>query len=446
MIGFNEPAYAAIVWSAQTPAAGDELQDISAVDASTAWVVGNGGAIQYTTDGGTTWSSQTSGTTQILLGVSAVDANTAWVVGGSGTIRYTTDAGTTWSTQTSGTGNILQEVSAVDANTAWAVGQTGTILYTTDAGTTWTSQTSGTTNGLFGVSAVDANTAWAVGGSGTILYTTNAGTTWNAQTGSLSSFVDVFALDANTAWTTATGGIERTTNAGGTWTLTLFNIPSTQQLNSVSFIDANTGWMVGRQGSPTFAQVIHYSIDGGASWTEQSSGTTPQLTGVSAINENIAWAAGLSGTILKSSNPATLAADVNIQGVCEVDLASGSLSFVSGDPISNGIGVGTGEISEVMTNTLGNLVSQTSVYGTDWTDGGALTVMLGSNTRVDDVSGVISSKDALSTNSGSPTALANIAPQGSITSYWDVAIVMDSGALGYSGASVQTITVDFTCI
>jgi len=120
MIGFNEPAHAVIVWTAQT-----------------------------------------SGTTIILIGVSAVDANTAWAVGGIGTIRHTTDAGATWTLQTTPTTSGLQDVSAVDANIAWAVGNGGTILYTTDAGATWTAQTSGTSNVLQDVSAVDANTAWA---------------------------------------------------------------------------------------------------------------------------------------------------------------------------------------------------------------------------------------------------------------------------------------------
>ena len=146
-------------------------------------------------------------------------------------------------------------------------------------------------------------------------------------------------------------------------------------------------------------------------------------------------------------NAGGFASYVAIQGVCEVDLASGSLNFVAGDPIANGAGVGTGEISEVLTNTLGNLQSDIGVYGTDWTDGGALTIMDGSHTVVDTVgTGVFGDKTPLSTNSGSPTDLGQIAPQGIITTFWDVEIVMDGGNPGYSGATVQTITIDFSCV
>ena len=320
MIGFNEPASALVVWTAQT-----------------------------------------SGTTTLLRGVSAVDANTAWAVGDTGTILHTTDAGTTWTAQ-SGTTNDLRDVSAVDANTAFAVGFTGTILHTTDAGTTWTTQTSGTTIALLAVSAVDANTAFVVGDGGTILHTTNAGTTWTTQT----------------------------------------------------------------------------------------SGTTNLLVGVSAVDANTAWAIGALGTILYGIDASVLTGvltgNISITGACEIDLASGSLNFVSGNPISNGAGVGTGEISEVMTNTLGNLQSSTSVFGTDWTDGGILTIMLGSHTVVSTSPGAFGTKIPLSTNSITPTALGNIAPQGFITTYWDAEVVLDGGNPAYTGPSVQTITIDFTCV
>ncbi len=353
----------------------------------------------HTTNAGITWTAQSSGTALDLQDVSAVDANTAWAVGTTGTILKTINGGTTWTAQSSGTTNGLFDVSAVDANTAWAVGLSGTIRYTTDAGTTWNAQTSGTTQGLRGVSAVDASTAWAVGELGVLLHTTNAGTTWTAQT-------------------------------SGT----------TTSLFGVSAVDVNTAFVTGDVGT------ILYTTDGGITWTAQSSGTTNVLFSVSAVDASTAWAVGNLGTILYGLDTSILTGSVTITGVCEVDLASGTLSFVAGDPIANGAGVGTGEISEVLTNTLGNLQSSTSVFGTDWTDGGALTIMDGSHTVVATSTGNFASKTALSTSSGSPTALGNIAPQGTITTFWDVEIVMDGGNPGYSGATVQTITIDFSCV
>ena len=449
MVGVNQSASAAIVWIEQTGPFGS-LNAVEAVDADTAWAVGQSGAIQKTTDGGATWVGQASGTGNSLFGISAVDTSTAYAVGPSGTILKTTDGGSTWITQCSGgsgpsTGCIsdhLNDVSVVDASTAWAVGALGALLYTTDGGTTWTSQTnpvSGST-GIGRVSAVDANTAWAAIFSGGIklIYTDNGGTTWVDQTPSPAEPVwDVSAVDANTAWLVGnTGVIRYTTNAGGTWTLQTSG--TTNGLTGVSAVDANTAWAVGS------SDTILYTTDAGATWSAQTAAVSGTTTDVSAANAGNAWAVGFSSAIQKADD-GTLLANVSIQGVCEIDLASGSLSFVTGDPISNGVDVGTGEISELMSNSLGNLGSMVGVFGTDWTDGGALTVMLAGNTKVSTVSDPdITTKTALTTTQGTQVPLGTIAPQTDITSYWDVQIVM--AALGYSGPAVQTITVDFTCV
>ena len=442
MIGFNEPAYATIIWTIQASGGGSTMTDISAVNANTVWATDSGGAIRHTTDGGATWTGQSSGISS-LQAISAVDANNAWAVGfsGGGAIRHTTNGGATWTGQTSGTGNGLNGVFAVDANTAWVVSTSGDILYTTNGGTTWTAQTSGTTSNLFDVAAVDANTAWVVGANGLILHTTNAGITWTAQSsGTTNDLNGVSAVDANTAWAVGESGtIRHTTNAGASWTGQ--SSGTGVFLSDVSAVDANTAWAVG------FSGTIRHTTDGGATWFGEVSGDTGQIRGLSAVDANIVYATSNFGVVLKGVSDSILTAQMTLAGVCEVDLASGTLNFVAGDPISNGAGVGTGEIEEDLTNTLGNLQSQVGVFGTDWTDGGALTIMLGSHTVVDTVgTGVFGDKTPLSTNSGSPTALGNIAPQGTITTFWDAEVVMDGGNPGYSGPIVQTITVDFTCV
>ncbi len=146
-------------------------------------------------------------------------------------------------------------------------------------------------------------------------------------------------------------------------------------------------------------------------------------------------------------NSNILTGSVTIDPVCEIDMASGSLNFNPGNPIDHGAdSQGTGEISEVLSNTLGNLNSNVSVYGTDWTNpAGTLTIMDVSHTHVSTVGGeLFDDMDALP-DSATPLALGAIGPQSSMTTYWNVEIVMDGGNPGYSGATVQTITVDFSC-
>ncbi len=61
-------------------------------------IVGNGGSIFTTNDGGSTWSTATSGTTEDLRDVRWLSSSLIWAVGDNGTVLKSTDAGTSWST------------------------------------------------------------------------------------------------------------------------------------------------------------------------------------------------------------------------------------------------------------------------------------------------------------------------------------------------------------
>ena len=63
------------------------------------------------------------------------------------------------------------------------------------------------------------------------------------------------------------------------------------------FTDANNGWAVGDGGT------ILKTIDGGATWAPQTSGTPTQvLTGVHFTDANNGWAVGSGGTILNTND------------------------------------------------------------------------------------------------------------------------------------------------
>ena len=130
-----------------------DLYAVSLTDANTGIAVsssddlGYPGIILRTTDGGATWTEQfANGPRQIgawlgldftgvdLISVSFSDANTGTVVGSGGTILRTTDGGVTWTKQSSGTTNDLWGVFFTDANTGTVVGSDGTILRTTAGG------------------------------------------------------------------------------------------------------------------------------------------------------------------------------------------------------------------------------------------------------------------------------------------------------------------------
>ena len=68
-------------WATQTVNFRNALTSVFAVNSGTAWATSASGEVLRTIDGGATWSVQVSGGNN-LSDISAVDANTAWAVGG----------------------------------------------------------------------------------------------------------------------------------------------------------------------------------------------------------------------------------------------------------------------------------------------------------------------------------------------------------------------------
>jgi len=228
------------------------------VDANVGWIVGEGGVILKTTDGGDHWVPQNSGTTKPLLSVAFLNQDLGFAVGYDGTILKTTDGGTLWSSKTSGTSRHLTSVHFPDQNTGWTVGAWTVIYKTTDGGENWSPQSGpeGVTVDLWGVRFIDANTGWTVGGllqTGTILKTTDGGDTWTS------------------------------------YTATAFN-----RLSSVFFIDTDNGFTVGNKGT------ILKTTDSGVSWTTQTSGTDEWLRSVYFAGSEKGWIVGDYGTVLKT--------------------------------------------------------------------------------------------------------------------------------------------------
>src|SRR6185295_9236150 len=103
-------------------------------------------------------------TTETLYAVSFSDSSHGTVVGYGGIILRTTNGGQTWAPQYSGTFSKLRGVWFTDTNTGTVVGDDGVILHTTNGGQTWTRQSwispalFGNPDYLYGVCFTDANT------------------------------------------------------------------------------------------------------------------------------------------------------------------------------------------------------------------------------------------------------------------------------------------------
>ena len=120
-------------YSQSTP--GGTFNDIHFINDQEGWVVGDGGTIGYTTDGGTSWNTQTNPDTQnqSLYGVFFLDSDKGWAIGSGGILLQTTDGGTNWAVVGAGlTTEPLSRVHFTSPTNGYVVGNGKTLLKYTE--------------------------------------------------------------------------------------------------------------------------------------------------------------------------------------------------------------------------------------------------------------------------------------------------------------------------
>jgi hypothetical protein len=93
-----------------------------------------GSAIYRTTDGGDSWQRQTSSTPSGLTAIEAIDASSCWAAGDGGAAIHTHDGGQVWWAESTGTSLDLRDIAFADDQHGWLVGDGGAILSTTSGG------------------------------------------------------------------------------------------------------------------------------------------------------------------------------------------------------------------------------------------------------------------------------------------------------------------------
>lgn len=142
---------------------------------------GEGGIFYRLQADGTTWKKSRAAIHFLLLdGAYSLGANGA-IVGAGGTIVFTQDGGLTWEEATilHETNSRINSVVFTSAKQGWAVGTDGAIFTATGGGRLWRLvPQSETTAALNSVYFSDARNGYAAGNDGTILHTPDAGNHW----------------------------------------------------------------------------------------------------------------------------------------------------------------------------------------------------------------------------------------------------------------------------
>lgn len=80
-------------WTHQISNLSLELNDVEFINENDGWIVGLGGVILHTTNGGTNWFVQGSNTSNDLFSASFYNQNIGWVAGDNGLVLTTENGG-----------------------------------------------------------------------------------------------------------------------------------------------------------------------------------------------------------------------------------------------------------------------------------------------------------------------------------------------------------------
>lgn len=191
-----------------------DLHGVDFVNTSIGFVVGGktGSGIAFkTTDGGDSWTTLTGFLplgTGILRDISCINGSICYAVGDGGEVIRTASGGTSWTAQDSTTSANLLSVSAISSSSAWAVGALGVIRKTTN-GSTWTNPGSPASNTFYGVDFTSSSIGALVGASGAAYITSDGGIAWEVRTlpgGATPTLLDVDMVTGNMGMAVGIGG------------------------------------------------------------------------------------------------------------------------------------------------------------------------------------------------------------------------------------------------
>lgn len=269
------------------------------------YVVGDGGTILKTNNGGATWDGQNSGTSAIIFEAHFFNNDRGIAIGNSNNILVTINGGENWSNiSVAGTDEtyFYRNIFFLDENTGFITGgkslNEGVVLKTTNGGITWTSLKPGTIGAIYGISFTDNNIGYFSDFEGEIYKTINGGGSWSKlQSGATVTLVRLVFTSENVGYASGDKGtIIKTEDAGVTWKS--INSTSDNYLAEIDFLDKNVGVAVGGNVTNNTSTIFRTN-DGGKTWVIDETLTNRQ-NACFLVSLTSGYSCGNNGSILKT--------------------------------------------------------------------------------------------------------------------------------------------------
>jgi photosystem II stability/assembly factor-like uncharacterized protein len=230
------------------------------------WAVGDLGAVIKTTNGGGNWTLSETQTTTLLLKVNSYNGQVVLAAGYDGTILRSIDGGESFVQVTSGVGSgiDLWGLQMLNDTLGFACGVNQTLLKTTDAGLTWVPVNTGFNQHYWALDFFNEQIGMIACGGGKILKTTDGGNSWTEyQAGDASALYAIDIIDTmHIAAAGANGKNVYSSDGGITWIQN--NRLQHDELNSIRFINKETGYTIGIYGSDSWG--IRKTTNRGVNW------------------------------------------------------------------------------------------------------------------------------------------------------------------------------------
>ena len=158
-------------------------------------------------------------------------------------------------------------------------------------------QPAGGQDALAAVAFSTAHDVWAVGVGGLVLHSSDAGATWAAEpTGSDADLTSLSFVDAQTGWVCGAGAVLTTHNGGTTW---LDKTPAkalADGFDNISFVDATHGWIATDDGA------VLKTTDGGDNWVRLSLPDYDGAVQCDFVDATHGWACADGGRVWATTN------------------------------------------------------------------------------------------------------------------------------------------------
>lgn len=297
---------ASAAWVKQRVMSLSWLYDVTFADAKKGFIVGSGGTIYESADGGATWTKRKGFTDDSLKQIRFSDSQNGWILcerdiynrgsKGSSYMLKTTDGGETWEKLEFPDGR--ERIAGFFFNAkdiGFAVGENGAIYeYRPERGS-WQRQTTPIRYLLLGGEFSDERGAVIVGAGGNVYFSEDGGASWlssSFQSKPAGKINSVFFQNRSIGWIAGSGGlIYQTMNGGRTWRPQTTGV--SVDLNDVQFGNSAEGFAVGNDGT-----ILSTSTAGNV-WKSEPSGIKHRLERI-AVNGKRAVAVGFGGTIIVS--------------------------------------------------------------------------------------------------------------------------------------------------